>query len=134
VVGRPVRPWRDQCFIEDHVLDLTFEELEAPVLGGVIAMRCSRRSVVALREQSSISCGPTTERRVVCATWWASKAFATDDGLAGINDAEVDAGFPFTETLSRVITSCFGTLRTDDAQGTGGSSVCRPDQQPARDP
>ncbi|MDR9339550.1 hypothetical protein FEO97_05455 [Burkholderia multivorans] len=73
------------------------------------AFSCSRSA-----SSASSSCLPSTARSVVCASWLvASKKRATwITAFSGSTTRKYTTAFTFTDTLSRVITSCAGTSNT----------------------
>src|SRR5580658_4300852 len=63
---------------------------------------------------SSISCWPATDRKVVCASWLVASYGLTTWRIAfsGSTTRKYTTALTLTDTLSREMTSCFGTLST----------------------
>ena len=114
-MARTIDSFRSTCLIS------TFETLmpQASVwVSSVFWM--SMLSLSRSASSSSSSCLPSTARSVVCESWLvaARKSATWMIAFCGSTTRKYTTAFTFTDTLSRVITSCGGTSNTTVRRST----------------
>ena len=131
-----LRHGADHALIEIDVLDLHRRDLDAPVLGALIedALQVDVE-LVALRQQvvHLVLADDRAERRLRDLTGGVEGVRHLDDGLAGIDDAEVDDRIHLDRDVVAGDHVLLGHVEHDDAQVHPAHSLDdRPDQDQAR--